>query len=293
MPQRSKFHHYVPQVLQRKFAAKEGWIWFAERGADGRYGPPHLKKIKKAFGRKNYNTVGTGDGLSDWVEKQHYGEIDGYLGELLPEVQTAFDCGQVPAFEGRALEALQRVVVEMQKRTPAFLPKRDDVEVGKQLIRETLSALDAKGWTAAVAATRTDLESPDRLRELGRNIRVRATMEHSERITNAMADFRPHWVRSNSSHSFILSSRMVYMAGNGGVAGLSNPNVEIWMPLFPKLSLVLIGRRHSRIPPEVVAPRDHIRRMNQYAASVSHEIASHSRKLLESITGKKAVEHNI
>ena len=289
MNKRSKKHHIVPKVLQKYFAAQDGYIWFSERGPDNSFEAPYLQKIDNAFVIKNYYTVGSGEELSDVVERKFYGTIDDYLGSMLPRVMTAFAENDIPMFEEEPLVALRRVVFEMIKRTPDFIKGNDDSTIGKNVVEATQKDLEANSDHAGIAKLNANIKSnPNFMREIGRGIRVRATIKPSKKVEATLEDFSVRWAICGPIHSFILTSMMASRIGNGGPNGLSNPNFEIWMPLSPKIALVLLRDEQNRIPIMNTDSREHIRAVNEFGAENSMQIASHSKELIESITGKKA-----
>jgi hypothetical protein len=291
MKYRSKKHHFVPIILQKQFSSEINGsiIWYSERGVDGEFKAPVSKEMKKAFVIDNYYTVLQKEESSDIVEKKFYGGIDNYLGEVLPKILLGFKNGSIPTFAGEPLENVRDVNMEMAKRTPEFTKKYDDIEIGREIVESTLLKLPHNEIGEDRRQLIADLNNPNRLREIGRNTRVRATIRRSELVDGALKDFSVRWAVINEKHSFILSSLMVYRIGNGGPNGLSNPNMEMWMPVSPKIALVLVRDPQNKIPLVVREGGSHIRQINEYAATNSQQIASHSQKLIESLTGKRAV----
>ena len=286
---RSKKHHIVPKVLQKYFASQEGYIWYSERGPDNRFEAPYLQKIDKAFVMNNYYTVGSGNKLSDIVERKFYGNIDNYLGGMLPKVVAAFAENEIPTFEGEALVELRHVVFEMIKRTPEFIKSNDDTEIGKSVLESRFKALNENTDHDRISKLNAILgKNPNFVRETERDIRVRATINRSKKVEAALKSLSVRWATCDSRHSFILTSMMVYRTGNGGANGIANPNFEIWMPLSPKVALVLLRDDQNLIPIKNTDGRDHIREVNLFAAANSRQIASHSKELIESIIGRKA-----
>ncbi len=286
---RSKQHHIVPQVLQRQFAEQANKLWHSKVSLEGQCDAPRLKEIKKVFKLRNYYTVLENNELSERVEKEFYAKIDGYLGSVLPQINASFEKGSTPTFPGEELERIRRVILEMAKRTPDFTKPYEDAEIGKEVLQSALSEIADPRTSKEGLQLLSDLNDHARLRDLGRNVRVRGTIERSERVEAALQNFSVRWALSKTNHSFILSSRMVYRIGNGGPNGLSNPNMEIWMPLGPKTALVLLRDPKNHVPMAIELESRKIREVNEYARRTSREIASGSRKLMESLTGKKAV----
>lgn len=290
MSHRSKEHHYVPQVLQRSFAASKDKIWHSERGADGQFQAPELRLIEKTFVLRNYYTVEIEGELSDVVERKFYGEIDGYLGRILPAVKEAFDRGTVPTFSDGSLLSLQQVVIEMAKRTPDFANDYVDAAKGREFVEELLADTTGKLPEEERAVLRKELGDLGRLRQYGRQIRMKATVRTSDEVHDAIEPFQARWATSTGRHSYILASRMVMRIGNGGHNGLANPDAEIWMPISPKICLVLTRDAGREIPLRSEDTVKHIRQFNEFAAVTSREIASHSPELLESLTKKRRIE---
>ncbi|SIO03642.1 DUF4238 domain-containing protein [Vannielia litorea] len=288
MSKRSKNHHYVPKVLQRSFLAEPNHIWFSKRELGGEYCAPYLKHIDKAFYSRNYYTIVHNDELSDTIEREHYGVIDNYLGEVVPEFISALERGAAPVFSGIPLDSIKEVVLEMAKRTPEFPRPHNDLEIGKELIERTLVELGKKKDLSEYVKTSSVLGDSSKLIELGRSIRVRATISRSDRVAAALSELSVRWATIPSKHAYILSSLMVYRVGNGGSNALNDPKTELWMPISPRFALVVLHDPGSKIPLIVRDSPRHVRKINEYAARNSSEIGSHSRKLIESITGKRA-----
>lgn len=289
LPKRSKNHHYVPKVLQRQFLAEDEQVWYSERETEGGYCAPYLKNIDKAFYARNYYTITDGHERSDIVEREYYGRIDNYLGQVIPRFVDCLKRGISPVFEGDALDSIRRVTVEMAKRTPDFTKRHDEQTIGLEIADATLSALPNDPENTERKKILAAKDDANMLRAIGRTVRVRSTISPSKKVDAILKEFSVRWSAIPSHHSYILSSRMAYMIGNGGPNGFSNPEAELWMPVSPKFALVLLRDPHNKIPLMLKETTSHVRQVNEYAARNSNQIASHSRKLIESITGKTAV----
>ena len=289
MSKRSKNHHYVPKVLQRQFLAEGERVWYSKRGEDGKYCAPYLKNIKKAFVGRDYYTVFDGCEYSDIVETAFYGRIDDYLGRILPKVINHLENGIIPIFENESLTSLRWAVVEMTKRTPDFTKKIDEEAIGLEIFEGALADRPFESENASNQEKAATLADPTITKKLGRAVRVRATIARSAKIEKVLEEFSIRWSVSKTQHSYILSSSMAYQIGNGGSNGLAKPRAEIWMPVSPKIALVLVRDPARKIPLKVPDTPHHIRQVNEFAARSSDQIASHNQNLIESILGKKAV----
>ena len=111
-------------------------------------------------------------------------------------------------------------------------------------------------------------------------------MARSSRIMGELREFQVRWATSEGRHSFVLSSLIAYRIGNGGPNGVSNPNMEIWIPVSPKIAMVLVRDEEGRIPSRNSLDRDKVREVNEYAMRKSRQLASHSEALLVSLVGR-------
>ncbi|MEE9347028.1 MAG: DUF4238 domain-containing protein [Robiginitomaculum sp.] len=294
MDNRAKKHHIVPQVLQKQFAIQgdQQRIWRTKREACSRsFQSLGRKRIAKTFVINDYYTVLENDQRSDLIEREFYAKIDDFLGRILPEIIQILNSGSIPEFSPESLDAIREVTMHMAKRTPDF-EEHDDIALGRELVETTLQDLSDQIPLARRKQLEADLTDDVRLRDKGRDIRVTARIENSQRVNEALSQLVPRWAISETKHSFILASRMVYRIGNGGPNGLSNPKMEMWMPITPKIALVLVRDPGNRIPHRVVDTPDHIRRINEYAVRNSFEVASHSEALLKSLVGKVPLSSN-
>lgn len=288
MAERSKHHHFVPKVLQRSFCFEGERIWYVERNSDGRFMCPEPRNIRSCFRSRNYYTVLADGKPSDLVERKFYGKIDDYLGRILPEFFASFGRNEVPTFSGRPLESLRNVIFEMIKRTPEFTKDYNEIDIGKEIVeRELISLGKGDPNPQRVQQLEGELNDQQKLLELGRTVRVRSTIQRSKQVESMLEDFVVRWAISRSKHSYVLSSKIVHRIGNGGSNGLSNPNMEIWMPISPKIAIVLLRDPESKIPLTVTDRMSSIRKLNEHAVENSQQIASHSRKLIESLVGEQ------
>ena len=118
MTKRIKNHHFVPKTLQRNFLADQNCLWYSERGPDGRFMSPERRNIEKAFRRRNYYTVLENNIPSDIVEREYYGKLDNYLGDIIPQVLKMISNGKSPVFSTKGLNNFRHAIMAMTRRSP-------------------------------------------------------------------------------------------------------------------------------------------------------------------------------
>ncbi|MEX1234469.1 MAG: DUF4238 domain-containing protein [Roseovarius sp.] len=288
MAKRSKIHHYVPKVAQRRFCFETEKIWWTEKDSSGQFGVPEVRNIRSTFKERDYYTIVDNDVLSDRVEKNFYAKLDNYWGQLLSEVEKIFDTGGIPEIKGEALDTLLEAVFHFVKRTPEFMlntdQARDDFAIGEELVETVASTMRLSQYSQKEVNTYLErFKDRKSVVHQGRTVRVKATLPISDKIRDSLKGFTVRWGVVSSKHSLILPSCFIYRLGNGGSNGISNPNMEFWVPVSPKKVLVLLRDPSNCISPLNLIGREQVRSINRYAVSSNRSVASHSKKLLDSL----------
>lgn len=272
--------------MQRLFCPPDalGKIWRAKRSDDGRFRQVELKPIKKSFVIRDYNTILVDDRRSDLIERDYYGPIDDFLGAIIPEVVDILDQKAVPIPPKTTLTGLAKATLYLARRTPDFNKDHCDLALGRKFITSVIDELLGDHNNAEIKKLKAELDDEALLTARGRHIRVRGTIHISDELLKAMNEFDLKFVVCPANHSFVLSSKMALFLGNGGPNGLRNPMSEIWVPISPKYALVFLKDPNGKLQRINHIDRQMVRKINEYAVSQSFEVASHSEKLLRSLT---------
>ena len=286
---RARVHHYVPKALQRYFCHSGEKIYFAERTTGGSFGQLEPRNISSTFKRGDYYTIQQDGAASDVVERQLLGKLDNFLGVFLQEAHKFLDRGQFPNVQGELIEEVRFVASFLLRRSPDFVERHGtDAEIGRDILEKTLaSSIEAGLPETDQGEIRLRLANNIELRRLGRQARVPAQVSRLPRVEETLSDFEVRWVETAGLQAFILSSRIGYIIGNGGINGIANPDAEIWFPISPKRCLVLRRDPNNIYPKVYRIGRDHVRQINSYAIRNSVGVASHSEKLLSSLINSR------
>ncbi|MFT5785321.1 MAG: hypothetical protein ACI9KK_000667 [Ascidiaceihabitans sp.] len=285
---RSKKHHYVSRAMQRPFCHSREKIWYSTRNEAGIFGDPEDRNIESTFKAKDYYTVNDGDNLSDIVERDYFGPLDDLWGDFRQQVLDVLSRGKIPNFSKESADILKNTVISFARRSPDFM-NYDDYETGMEIINNTILALEeSDDKFDEIPALQKQILLQSEVIKVGRDVRVRAQIDHSEKVEEAMQDFKIRWAKTDGKHSFILSSRMVYRIGNGGHNGISNPNAEIWMPIAPSYCLILLRDPQKEVQEINEIDVTFLRKINNYIVRESNQVGSHSEKLLRSLTNRRS-----
>ncbi len=281
---RRKNHHFIPKGFQKSFTVNEAGsqIWFTEKDTKtGLFKNPVLRNIETTFRKRNLYTIHVDDKPSDIIEREYYGPLDDDLGKILPFLNQQLKLKKVPIINADALMKLRLMVIEMFKRTPEFGYDQTVEEIGKEIILQALNDQNANHSEKDILLLNSYLRNLDYMKSIGNDVIVAAKIRSMPLIDGIMNNYTYRWVKTDDRHSFILSSSCCYIIGNGEPNALSNKNTEIWMPISPKNCLVLLQDSNNRIPLLSVVDGKKVQQVNEYAATYSDAIASHSETLLK------------
>lgn len=284
---RSKIHHFVPKTLQRPFCSRGDTIWYSEKSSE-KFLAPEPRNIDSTFKERNRNTIQMNGGSSDIVETGFYGRLDDFLGKFIETALASLTTGTAPKLEHEETRKVKISIYDIVKRSPDFFPLADDLTIGKYIIEEIAKDLEAEGFLDEAENERKALADKAKITKIGRDFRVRSTVSTSDnfpKISSFLNNLHLSWATSKSRNSFILSSLVCLPANGNTFQPLTNSNNEIWMPISPKNCLILSHNPSEAVPKISELAPDQIRRANEYAARNSRQIASHSKKLLCSLTG--------
>lgn len=278
----AKRHHYVPQCLIRNFCDDSGRVWFSERDETGSYKAPEQRNTKSVFYENHYYAVEVKGRPSDYIEKSFYQKIDDRLAVLIDRV---FYCERRSCIDLARNEVrdLSWIVYELMVRNPNFISKfvECDISLGRSIVEATLRRSNLDEHQRFLGEKL--LSSRQELRKLGRNTRVSAQVSPPEKVAPYLDGLSVKIVRCSGKHSFVISDFPVYRIGNGGANGLTNINSEMWLPISPKVAVVLLNESISAVPDFHVLDRDRLREINIFAVRNAERVASHSRQLISSL----------
>jgi len=284
MNNRSRRHHIVPQTLQKHFCDDDGQLWYAKKDEAGRFQRPDQRTPKGAFWQRDYYTVINDGAKSDEVEREFYGSLDNLIGAVIPKFINCLKHKRPPAMEAELERSMKLAVFHMLLRTPDFMD-HDELAIGHEYLDGLVDYYDRRPTNKAdLNRVLSEKEDPSVVRSYGRSIRNEGTLTKHVNSERELMKRKFKWVAAPLKHSFILSNQICIRIGNGGPNGLNNPESEIWMPISPKFSLVLVCDETGMVPNYSEIDRDLVRSMNLHAAQNSTAIASHSEKLIRSLT---------
>jgi len=272
-------HHYIPQMVQRRFAGPDRQLWsfdkrHPERGVE-------RKPIKRLFQVQHLYTIHRRDGSRDTTTETRLSAIESRAGPVLERVITDARASRSTAFTEADRRALVDLLISQHRRSPD-LHRR-------VLVRRTVESIIADGmaqWKAlhgpASAEERVYLTSPKFIEHARRDAMAEGAADPLETATPAMLQRGFAVARITAPRrAFILGSTPFarFMAEGSRRQDLGEPGAELWMPVAWDVAIASVGRADYRA--FVEADDTRIRKMNGSVAGTSTVFASASRDLVE------------
>jgi hypothetical protein len=280
-PRRSepRRHHYIPQMVQRRFAGPDRQLWsfdkrHPERGVE-------RKPIKRLFQVPHLYTIRRRDGTRDTTTETRLSVIESRAGPVLERVITDARAARPTALGEADRRALVDLFISQHRRSPD-LHRR-------VLIRRTVESIIADGmaqWEALHGPPsdqeRAFLTSPEFIERARRDAMAQGAADPLETATPAMLQRGFSIMRiTPPRRAFILGSNPFarFMAMSSRRQDLGDPGSELWMPVAWDLAIGSVGPVDYSVFIEADDVR--IRKLNGAVAGSSTVFASVSRDLVE------------
>lgn len=278
---RSKRHHFVPIVLQKQFASQNGKIWYCERINSKGFSRPEERNHISAFKERNYNTTIENGVPSDRLEREFWGVVDNHLGDLLPQIEKILKLGNSPNFRGDSFESLINLFAATMTRSPDIIPDANPMKIGEEIYDGVMAA--APDIPKEISET---ISNPTRMMQNGRHVFAYARTVEPKKVLSALRNYSARLVMAEKGSAFILGSRLVYRIGNGNDTHLDRETTELWFPVSPSTSIVLVNL--PKVGESIVVwPKRKVRQFNEFFCEQSSFVGSHSVKLLSSLIKTK------
>lgn len=275
---KAKRHHYIPELIQRRFADSDLHLWCYDKRHPS-YGIER-KPIARLFREWNlYTFVGT-DGSRDRSSEARLSQIEGRAAPVLERIISEVRQGRLARLVERDREALTALLIAQLKRSPDYFDAAMSVQDTQADVASMVTEFVATGGTLT-ASERAEVESGRLAGQIRRNI---LAMTAPQPLLHSSAAVLQRGLTvgivTAANRSLLLgSSPFARLLGRQtGRNGLMDPTAEAWLPVAPDVALCSVGTRQN----EHVFPLDDkgVKILNTVVAYQSTVIASRSRELV-------------
>lgn len=272
-----KRHHFVPQMLQRRFAGDDGRLFFADsrnRAAGALAASP-----ANLLAETHLYTRTRPDGSRDVTLENRYSRLESAISPLLDEITSLVLKGITPIIDARTKRWLCVFIYEQWRRVPDMHNRIMPPKETEAKLHEAIDDYETR-FGKLPPEKRAEQLTPEAVAEFRQNARVTALMRSSKRIVDVLNAKGIFFGYCRPRTSFILgSSPVVKIAVKSNQ--LDHELTEVWLPIHPNIVVAAAGRNgHSGIK-EISNRR--VREFNIVVARKSSAIVGRSEALINSL----------
>ena len=279
-----KNHHYIPQMLLKRFTNQEGKLYVYDRCHPEK--GIQKKDPRKTFVRRHLYTQVEEDGTRDVsVETEFLAPLESDASPVIEKIANAARRGVPPNLSPDEKDIWVVFSYIQFKRVPETREKYKE-EIRQEILREIDFIGQFRPFTDRELSILDDEETMERL---FRNSSIQSVQKPlskegaeillAKRIGVAVIR------KPKPKRSFVIGSNPVVKLSHPKRSHLSDPTVEVWLPIARDVAV-------SPCPGEsdkVISLQDrHIESINRSAFKQSTVIAGCSRELIESLLGEEA-----
>ena len=283
-----KRHHYVPQMLLKRFADAEGRIAFYDKSRP-KAGvqmttPKNLLVQQHLYSKRNR------DGSIDGSLEAYYSTLESEAHVLFDKIIVAVLERSIPIISAVEKNIWDRFLYEQWRRVPDLHDEIMPLSNFAEQIREGFEEFEAEFNRPVTAEERELFGGTAALKTFRNNVRVTALNQRSSIVTEAIANKALFFGRTAPQRSFIIgSSPVMKLVPSNTTNNLDNPAVEIWLPIHPNVMVVSAGLKGAGTGHLAALHMDRIRGFNESVAKKSTIFAGRSRELIASLAQKSAL----
>ena len=272
-----KRHHYVPEVILKRFTDEGDWLHlFSKRDKRTR-----RTRIRNAFCEGHLYSEELADGSKDPRVEHDLSWLEGVIEPILSKLELAGRTGVNPNLTAIEILTWRFFFVVQWKRVPDLHKTVATNEESTAVLNEILNEMSVEfpDRYAEICAFR----EPVAIRRTVRNARISGVAEVSDCVMNAISSRGIAVLAITApTKALIIGSRPVVQLGFREGLKLVDEATEMWLPISSKIAVGL-GPRNQREIVYFLSDHVAIRHFNLAIARQSTEFASHSALLTNSV----------
>jgi hypothetical protein len=275
----SKRHHFVPQMLLRRFLASNGKLYaFNKHEPEKGIFTPTPKSL--FVGKHLYSDTDKTGEKDDWLEK-HFSKIEGQVNLIIEKIIMAVRSGKKPGLKAEEKELWDLFFYYQWKRVPEFDESLNIFSEFEIHIEEAVKEFELS-FRPLTNEEKTELKTPEalaRIKQSAKNKSLADPGKDVQKILNnkglGIAVIR------KPNKSFIIGSQPVAKFTFPERTHLGDDTVEVWLPIAPDIAISPAPKRETEILIQV-SDKD-IRHINEGIFSQSTIVAGRSEALIKSL----------
>lgn len=239
-----KKHHFVPQMLLRRFCDDSGKLWHYNKKA------PHIgitsSTPKKLFYEKHLYTLNE-DGIRDTSLESYFSKIEGQTNTIIEKICAAARAKSLPDLTVQEKKVWDLSLYFQWKRTPDFISSRTSCADFEESLAEAVAEFEQH------IRPLTNKERERTLSEVGKerlrkNVHVKVIGDPGAEVQTVLNNMGIGVaVIRKINKSFVIGSRPVVKLTPPGETRLGQPNVEVWLPIAADVAVCAIPEREGKL----------------------------------------------
>lgn len=277
----SKRHHFVPEMLQKNFVNEDGKLYFHNKKESDKGIQPATSPVNLFLKTHLYSVVDL-RGNKDVSLENEFSVIEGRADSVIQKIISRVRSGQAPRLTVEEKQVWNEFFYLQWRRVPALTNRLFTDSWFEELLNKNLKGFEEKyrKLTDEERAKFNDPMNKIRLKKNFRNVSLRKRSTSVEEVLNNRGLVFALIKRVRKS--FIVGSNPVVKFTPPGRTHLSDPAVEMWLPISSDIAVSPFGFRSEERLFDNLTHSD-IRTINQSVFDQSDIVASHSKELLLSL----------
>ena len=228
-----KRHHFVPQMLLRRFADADGRLFFFDkRIAD--------KGVQKAspdniFLQRHLYTQYEKDGTKDVSAERHFAQLEGEADRIIDKITQQAELGKLPRLTTAERKTWDQFFYYQWKRTPDSFLRSETLADFDEALDWAIDEYE-QAHRPLTDKEKQDLEHPDAIKRIAQNARVQAVTDPGKEVQDIMARKALGIVLlAKPNKSFVIGSYPIVRFAPG--THLSDPRAGMWLPVAHNIAI--------------------------------------------------------
>ncbi|OOG61989.1 hypothetical protein B0E45_31780 [Sinorhizobium sp. A49] len=234
-----KRHHFVPQLLQKRFVNNDGKLWaFDRRRASG---APYATYPNDALLEGQLYTVKEADGSQNAELESWFSRLESEAAPIVDKMVASVRANRLPRLNLSERITWDRFFLQQWRRVPDLF---ESLLPSEQFAKDVMELLDEFDTVVrpVSADERQRLLQKSELKRMRGNVFATTLLEESEEALDLLGSRGLAFLRvKNPRKSMILASRPVVRWGFKDNPHLSDPRTEMWLPISADVA-VGVGR---------------------------------------------------
>ena len=271
-------------MLLRRFVAPNGKLYAFNRNEPGH--KVFSAAPEKLFvGKHLYTETDSTGQKSDWLEK-HFAKLEGTTNPIIEKIVSAVRSGKMPGLTRNEKALLDLFLYYQWKRVPDFETSLDIFADFEDVLGRAVEKFE-RTCRALRGDERANLKNPETLARIKQSAKLKSLADPGQNVQQLLSrKGLAIAVIGRPNKSFIIGSQPVAKFTLPGRAHLSDPTVEIWLPIAHDVAITPAPQRGNET---IAVIRDDklIRHINTGICGQSTIIAGRSEALIKSLANMR------